>query len=40
MELDNQKEILRDALMEPITLTILLDDSDSSDEESDTEELE
>jgi len=39
-ELDNQKEILRDTLMEPIILTILPDDSDSSDEESDTEELE
>jgi hypothetical protein len=39
-ELDNQKEILRDALMEPIILTILPDDSDSSDGESDTEQLE
>ncbi|KAE9543577.1 hypothetical protein AGLY_002377 [Aphis glycines] len=39
-ELDNQKEILRDALMEPIILTILPDDSDASDEESDAEELE
>jgi len=39
-ELDNQKEILRDALMEPIILTILPHDSDSSDGESDTEQLE
>ncbi|KAL4101216.1 hypothetical protein QTP88_021236 [Uroleucon formosanum] len=39
-ELDNQKEILRDTLMEPIILTILPNDSDASDEESDTEELE
>ncbi|KAF0768218.1 Uncharacterized protein FWK35_00014617, partial [Aphis craccivora] len=39
-ELDNQKEILRDTLMEPIILTIMPDDSDFSDEESDTEELE
>uniref|UniRef100_A0A2S2NB48 Tc1-like transposase DDE domain-containing protein n=1 Tax=Schizaphis graminum TaxID=13262 RepID=A0A2S2NB48_SCHGA len=39
-ESDNRKEILRDALMEPVVLTILPDDSDCSDEESDIEQLE
>lgn len=39
-ESDNRKEILRDALMEPVVLTIMPDDSDFSDEESDIEQLE
>lgn len=37
---DNRKEILRDTLIEPVVLTILPDDSDCSDEESDIEQLE
>jgi len=37
---DNRKEILRDALMEPVILTLLPDDSDCSDEGSDIEQLE
>lgn len=39
-ESDNRKEILRDALMEPLILTILPDYSDCSDEESDMEQLQ
>jgi hypothetical protein len=39
-ELDNQKKILRDILMEPIILTKLPDDSNRSDKESDIKQLE
>ncbi|XP_026821632.1 uncharacterized protein LOC113560022 [Rhopalosiphum maidis] len=39
-ESDHRKEILRDALMEPVVLSILPDNSDYSDDESEIEQLE